>query len=132
MGGQDGFSRTVSKYSEESNTIMGGIKIHPGKWDLGLNLGYTVAEGGMDPYELRADDYVASHPSMSFDFSNSYSYSNMDVSRLDGNVHLKYNISETLWFRFWYRYVDYTDDDPYLYDTSGTVQWATVSAGWNF
>ncbi len=132
MGGQDGFSRTVSKYNEESNTIMGGIKIHPGKWDLGLNLGYTAAEGGMDPYELRADDYVATHPSMSFDFSQSYSYSNMDVSRLDGNVHLKYNISEAFWLRFWYRYVDYTDDDPYLYDTSGTVQWATVSAGWNF
>jgi hypothetical protein len=132
MGGQDGYSRTLSRYNEESDTVMGGIKIHPGSWNLGLSLGYTAATAGMDPFELRADDYVATHPSMSFDFSQSHTYSNIDVSRLDGNLHLKYTFNDGLWLRFWYRYVDYTDDDPYLYDTSGTVQWATVSAGWKF
>jgi len=132
MGGQDGFSRTLSKYNEESNTLLGGIKVHPGNWVLGLNLGYTTAEGGMDPYELTADDYVATHPSMSFDFADSYSYSNLDVSRLDGNLNLKYKFANAMWMRFWYRYVDFTDDQPYLYDTSGTIQWATVSVGWKF
>lgn len=132
MGGQDGYSRTMARYSEEANTLLGGIKVRPNNWTIGLHLGYTQAEGGMAPYELRADDYVATHPSMSFDFANSYTYSNLDVSRIDGDLNLKYTFTEGLWLRFWYRYVDYQDDQPYLYDTSGTVQWATITAGWKF
>jgi hypothetical protein len=132
MGGQDGFSRTLSHYDEEANTFMGGLKVHPGKWNLALSLGYTAATAGLAPFELRADDYVATHPSMTFDFSQSHTYSNIDVSRLDGDLNLKYSVSDMLWLRFWYRYVDFTDDDPYLYDTTGSVQWATVSAGWRF
>jgi hypothetical protein len=122
----------MSKYNEDSNTLLGGIKIHPGKFVLGINLGYTVATGGMDPYELTADDYVANTPSMTFDFSESYSYSQLDVSRLDGNINLKYKFTDAWWLRLWYRYVDYTDDKPYLFDTSGTVQWATFSVGYKF
>jgi hypothetical protein len=132
MGGQDGFSRTLSKYTEDANTLLGGIKIHPGQWVLGLNLGYTTATGGMDPYELTADDYEAITPSMSFDFSQSHTYSDLDVSRLSGDINLKYKFTDALWMRFWYRYVDFTDDQPYLFDTSGTVQWATASVGWKF
>ena len=132
MGGQDGYSRTLSKYSEEANTVMGGIKVHPGSWDLGLNLGYTVAEGGMDPYELTADDYVATHPPTIFDFSNTNTLSDLDVSRLDGDLMVKFRFSDAMWLRFNWRYVDYTDDAPYLYDTDGTVQWATLTAGWYF
>ena len=132
MGGQDGYSRTMARYTEEANSLIGGVKIHPNNWTFGINLGYTQAEGGMDQYELRADDYVATHPTMSFDFEQSYTYSNLDVSRLEADLNLKYNLTEDMWLRLWYKYVDYQDDQPYLYDTSGTVQWATISAGWNF
>ena len=132
MGGQDGYSRTMARYSEESNTLLGGFKVRPNNWTVGVYLGYTQAEGGMAQYELPADDYVATHPTMSFDFTNSYSYSNLDVSRLEGDLNLKYTFADGLWLRFWYRLIDYQDDQPYLYDTSGTVQWATFTAGWKF
>jgi len=132
MGGQDGYSRTMARYSEEANTLLGGFKVHPNNWTVGVYLGYTQAEGGMAQYDLPADDYVATHPSMSFDFSNSYSYSNLDVSRLEGDLNVKYTFTDGLWLRFGYRLVDYQDDQPYLYDTSGTVQWATFTAGWKF
>jgi hypothetical protein len=133
MGGQDGYSRTMLAYSETANSILAGVKIHPGDaWDLGINLAYTAAEGGMAPFELPADDYVATHPSMSFDFSRTNTYSNIDVSRFNVDAMLKYKVNEDLWLRFWYKVVDFSDRDPYLYDTSGAVQWATVTAGWNF
>ena len=48
----------------------------------------------------------------------------------DGMFKLKF--TEALWMRLWYKYIDFTDDAPYLYDTSGTVHVATVTAGWSF
>jgi len=133
MGGQDGFSRSMLKYNEESNTLMAGLKIHPGEnWDLGFNLGYTASEGGIDPFELTADDYVAITPTMSYDFSKTNTYSNIDVNRFNLDAMFKYKFTDDLWMRLWYQYVDFSDNDPYLYNTSGAVQWLTVSAGWYF
>ena len=133
MGGQDGFSRNMLNYTEESNTLMAGLKVHPGdRWDLGFNLGYTASEGGLDPFELPADDYVAITPTMSYDFSKTNTYSNIDVDRFNFDAMFKYKFTDDLWMRLWYQYVDFGDKDPYLYDTSGAVQWLTVSAGWYF
>ena len=132
MGGQDGYSRDLLATPKSPTPCSADSSFAPNKWTVGLYLGYTPAEGGMAQFDLPADDYVATHPTMSFDFSNSYSYSNLDVSRLDGDLNLKYTFSDGLWLRFWYRLIDYPDDQPYLYDTSGTVQWATFTAGWKF
>ncbi len=133
MGGQDGYSRDLLKYNETSNSILGGVKIRPGDhWDLGLNVTYTASEGGLDPFDLPADDYVAITPPMSYDFSKSHTYSNIDVDRLNFDAMLKYKINEDLWLRLWYQLADFDDKDPYLYDTTGMVQWATVTAGWSF
>ncbi len=133
MGGQDGFSRNILKYNETSNSILGGIKVHPGdRWDLGLNVTYTASEGGLDPFELPADDYVAITPPMSYDFSKTNTYSNIDVDRFNFDAMLKYKFDNDIWLRFWYQIADFDDNDPYLYDTTGMVQWATVTAGWSF
>jgi len=133
MGGQDGFSRDLLSYNEESNNIMAGIKIRPSdKWDLGFNAAYTEAEGGLDPFDLPADDYVAITPSMSYDFSKSNTYSTIDIERFNFDAMAKYSFSDNLWLRLWYKLVDFDDKDPYLYDTTGTVQWATITAGMSF
>ena len=133
MGGQDGFSRNVLNYNEESNSLLAGVKIRPGdKWDLGFNLSYTESEGGLAPFELPADDYVAITPPMSYDFSKTNTYSNIDVTRFNLDAMLKYKFNDDLWLRFWYQLTDFSDNDPYLYDTTGAVQWATITAGWSF
>ena len=133
MGGQDGFSRNILKYNETSNSILAGVKIHPGNsWDLGLNMTYTASEGGLDPFDLPADDYVANTPPMSYDFSKSNTYSNIDIDRFNFDAMLKYKFDNEVWLRFWYQIADFNDNDPYLYDTTGMVQWATVTAGWSF
>jgi hypothetical protein len=130
MGGQDGFSRDTVEYSEEANTILGGLKFHPGdRWKLGFSLGYTKAEASMGEFDLAADEYVAITPPMWFNWERTPSYSNLDVSRFNGDIELKFDIVKDIWLRFMYRYIDFTDDAPYLYDTSGTAQWATLWVG---
>ena len=133
MGGQDGYSRDLLAYNEESNSLLAGIKIKPSdRVGLGLDLGYTASEGGLDPFDLPADDYVAITPSMSFDFSKSHTYSTIDVNRFNVDATVKVKFTDKMWMRLWYKYIDFTDDDPYLYDTSGSVQLATISAGLSF
>ncbi|MGD8440065.1 MAG: MtrB/PioB family outer membrane beta-barrel protein [Holophagae bacterium] len=133
MGGQDGYSRSLLDYNEEASTLLAGLNIHPSdRWRLGFDVGYTAAEAGLDPFELPADDYVARTPPTSFDFSRTHTYSDLDVSRLNLDAMFKYKFTDAFWMRLWYRYVDYTDDAPYLYDTSGSIQWATASVGYSF
>lgn len=75
---------------------------------------------------------MATHPQSAFNFTSTNTYSDLDVSRIDGDLMVKFKFSDDFWMRFNWRYVDYTDDAPYLYDTSGTAQWATIAAGWYF
>ena len=133
MGGQDGYSRDLLHYTEESNSLLAGLKINPkDSWVLGFDFGYTTSEGGLDQFDLPADDYVAITPPMSYDFSKSHTYSKIDVSRFNFDAMFKLKFTDSMWMRLWYKYIDFTDDDPYLYDTTGTVSLATITAGWSF
>jgi len=133
MGGQDGYSDDQVSYDEESNSLLAGVKIHASeKWGLGVNLGYTTAEGGINPFDLPADDYVAITPPMSYDFSNTHTYSTIDIDRLNLDAMFKYKFTDSIWTRLWYSYIDYDDADPYLYDTSGSVSLLTLTAGFSF
>jgi len=133
MGGQDGYSDDQVSYKEESNSLLAGVKIHPSKkWGLGFNFGYTASEAGMNQFDLSADDYVAMTPTMSYDFSKSHTYSDLDMSRLNFDAMFKLKFTDNTWMRLWYNIVDFTDDAPYLYDTTGTVQIGTITAGWSF
>jgi hypothetical protein len=133
MGGQDGFQRTILEYEQSASTILGGVRIDPNeRWDLGLFLSYTEADAGLERFDLSAPDYSATHPSMSFDFSQSHTYSDLDANRFDGSFNVKYNVRDDFWLRFLYRYIDYVDDAPYMYDTSGNAEYASIVAGWYF
>ena len=133
MGGQDGYSRDMLDYSTDSNSLMAGLKYGTqDKLELGIDFSYMQAEAGLAPFDLSADDYVASHPSMSYDFSQSHTYSDLDSTRIDADVWAKIFFKENLWLRLRYHYIDYSDDAPYLYDTSGKYQYAAAALGWIF
>jgi hypothetical protein len=133
MGGQDGFSRDLLKYGETSTSVLGGLRFYLSKKaELGLNLAYTGSEAGLDPFDLPADDYVAITPPMTYDFSRSHTYSKLDVTRVDGDIDFKYEFDVGFWLRANYKYIDYKDDSPYMYDTTGAVSWATLAVGWYF
>ncbi|MCK5376387.1 MAG: MtrB/PioB family outer membrane beta-barrel protein [Acidobacteria bacterium] len=133
MGGQDGFTRDLLNYGSESNSLLAGFKYQANdKWDLGLDFSWTQAEAALSPFELSAPEYEATHPTMSFDFSQTHTYSDLDSTRIDADAWLKYWFNKGLWLRFRYHYIDFQDDAPYLYDTSGTFQYIAGALGWVF
>lgn len=112
---------------------MAGLKLKPAeRWELGLGLTWTSADAALDPFSLPADDYVATHPSMSFDFSHAHTYSDLDTTRIEGELTATYHINKTFWINAGYRYADFSDDAPYMYDTSGSISLYSLALGWNF
>lgn len=81
----------------------------------------------MDQLGLSAPEFSAMHDLQPYDYSMTHTFSDLDVSRFDGSAELRYQLTKTFSLRGLYRYVDYQDDAPYLYDTSGKVQ--IVSGG---
>jgi hypothetical protein len=130
MGGQDGFSRDLLNYSSDSNTLMAGLKYGAEKkMQLGIDLSWMQAEAALAPFDLPADDYVAITPPMTYDFSTSHLNSDIDNSRIDADLWAKFWFAEKWWLRLRYHYVDFQDDAPYLYDTSGKYQFAAAAVG---
>ncbi len=133
MGGQDGYARTMLHYDATTNTAMAGLKFHPNeRWDLSLDATWTSSDSGMDPFSLAAPGYVAHDPNTSFDFSRTYSYSDLDVTRFEGQFSVDYHVNKSFWVNGTVRYADFSDDDPYLYDTTGSVVIYSASLGWVF
>ena len=133
MGGQDGFSRDVLDYESNSNTVMAGLKYQVDKGaEFGLDISWMEADAALAPFDLPADDYVAITPPMSYDFSTSHLNSDLDVSRTDFDLWAKFWIDSKWWLRFRYHLVNYTDNAPYMYDTSGTYRYATAAIGMVF
>ena len=133
MGGQDGFSRDMLDYNSDSNTLMAGLKYQTkNKTEFGIDFSWMQAEAALSPFDLSADDYVETHPPMSYDFSTTHLNSDIDNTRIDADVWAKFWLNSGLWLRFRYHMVDFQDDAPYLYDTSGKYQYATAAVGWLF
>jgi len=112
---------------------MGGVRFNPSdRWDLGLNLTWTSSEAEMNPFQLPGDDYAATHPSTFWDFSRTPGFSNIDVSRVDVDLTVNYHINKAFFVGARYRYAKYDDNDPYLYDTTGTNELLYGFLGWTF
>jgi hypothetical protein len=130
MGGQAGFSRDMLDYTSESTTLMAGMKfLTASENEIGVDLSWMQAEAGLAPFDLPADDYVAITPPMSFDFSTSHLNSDLDNSRIDAEFWAKFWFDSKWWLRLRYHYVDFQDDAPYLYDTSGEYQFVAAALG---
>ncbi len=130
MGGQDGFSRDMLDYNSESNTFMAGVKYkNSKKLELGIDFTWMEAKAALAPFDLSADDYVETHPPMSYDFSQSHTYSDINSTRTDVELWGTFRFATDWWVRLRYHMVDYKDDAPYLYDTSGSYTFAAAALG---
>lgn len=107
---------------------MAGVNLRPAKpVTVSLVASYTASDFAMDPLTLNGGDFAAHHDIQPYDYSLTHTFSDLDLSRFDGTAELRYQLTKTFSLRGLYRYVDYQDDAPYLYDTTGKVQ--VVSGG---
>lgn len=121
------------RYESTSHIVTAGLTLRPGdRLHLGLQLNWAASTAGMAPFSLTSPEFTARVPLLVEDFSQTPSYSDLDVAQIDGSVSARYAVNDRVWIRGAYRYVDYDDTEIYLYDTSGRNHLVSLALGWNF
>jgi hypothetical protein len=131
--GQAGSSRDVFDYSTDNDVVFAGLNTNATeKLQLGFDIVYTNSDAALDEVGLNGAEWVATHPAQLYDFSDTDTYSDLDISRLEMTLNARYALSESSWLNGYYRYADFQDDAPYLYDTTGSVDEYGLSVGTSF
>ena len=85
---------------------------------------------------LATFDYVVDpgllNPNQSYDFTRTHENSDLDLSRVELSLGLRYDISEKVFLGGSYRWIDVTDDAPYRGDLDGEINFYSLSLGWIF
>lgn len=101
------------------------------KW--GVNLAWNSATAGLDPFRmLRGEQWSASKPNQWFNFTETHNYSDLDTERWVGKIFGQYYFNPEFWLWFGYTYQDFSDNAPYLYDTTGSADTFGARLGWSF
>jgi hypothetical protein len=133
MGGQDGYGRDLLTYDTDSDTLMAGVHVKPTeRFGLGLHFSWTESEAGMRQLEIDGGEYLDTHPTVVYDFSNSHTYSALDLSRREGSISAGYKVNETVNVKLKYHWINFDDNEPYLYDTSGSIDSYFAALIWKF
>ena len=121
-------------FNSTFQTLLAGFKVKPtDPLEIGIDLAWNTAEAAMDPFRfLEGELFAAEKPFQSYDFSQTYSHSDLDTTFLEAALEGSYRFNDRMYLSLGYRYLDYQDDAPYLYDTSGSVQFYRLGLGWYF
>jgi hypothetical protein len=116
------------------HTLLGGFDMKASeafKW--GMNLVWNTADAALDPFRMvRGEEWSAPKPNQWFNFTQTHTYSDLDVERVYGQIYGQFYFNETLWLWAGYTYQDYADNAPYLYDTTGSADTYAARLGWSF
>lgn len=135
MTGQFGSSRSLVNYETTSNTLSGGFNFKvASSFTLFANAVYNDADGSMDPFTISVtpDFNLDAKPNQNFDFSQTYLWSDLEISRTELEIGGTYDFSTALFITGAYRYIDLSDDAPYLVDVSGEADFYALSVGYRF
>lgn len=124
----------MTDYETKTHVVSAGFNLHPApKFDLGVSFNWALARASMGRLGLAADPaFLAKVTGMSYDFTSTPSFSDLDTANVDLLADATYRVNEQLFLRGAYRFIDFTDDAPYLYDTSGKNNLVYLSLGWAF
>lgn len=122
------------EYQSSSHTVLAGFSLQPTpSLEIVVDGSWTTADAAMAPFDFQVpEEFLAVNPNMSFDFARTYLNSDLDISRVELGVRARYSVNSRLFVRGSYRYLDYDDDAPYLYDTTGSVDVYGFGLGWEF
>ena len=76
--------------------------------------------------------HSTSNPNQSYDFSQANTYSDLDNEFWEAKLYGRYYVMRSLYLTAGYQYLDYQDNAPYLYDTTGSVDIYNFGVGWSF
>ena len=119
----------------ENNVYFLSTNVKPSdKVYFSLSLSMVDSTAGMNAIHFAPISTEAAErlPHGDYDFTEVNTYSDLDISKLELTGHLGINLSDTVGLTFGFLYDDYSDDDPYLVDTTGTVYWAWAGIRFTF
>jgi hypothetical protein len=124
----------VTDYENKTHVLSAGLNLHPDpKIDLGFSANWALARASMGEVGLSATAaFLAKVVGMSYDFTSTPGWSDLDTTNVDLMADATYRLSSQVWLRGAYRYVDFDDEAPYLYDTAGRNHLIYASVGWVF
>ncbi len=134
LSGQFGSAISQLEYESTSDTLSAGLTYKPStRVELGVDGVWNDADAAIESFDFSVPaEFLAANPNMSYDFAVTYLNSDLDVSRFELGVHGRFDVAESLGIIAGYRYLDFEDDAPYLYDTSGSVSLYSLGVGWTF
>ena len=101
------------------------------KW--GLNLVWNSADAALDPFRMvQGEQWSAAKPNQWYNFTQTHTYSDLDTERLYGTIYGQFSFKENLWLWGGYTYQDFSDNAPYLYDTTGSADTFAARVGFSF
>ena len=134
MSGQLGSAASQIEYETTSNTLSVGFAYQPSdKVEIAIDGVWNDADAAMETFDFDVPaEFLAANVNMSYDFTATHLNSDLDVSRFELGVHGRFGVADSFGIVAGYRYVDFEDDAPYLYDTSGSVSLYSLGVGWVF
>ena len=122
------------EYETTSNTLSAGFGYKPStKVEIAIDGVWNDADAAIETFDFAVPaEFLAANVNMSYDFTATYLNSDLDVSRFELGVHGRFEVVDRVGIVAGYRYVDFEDDAPYLYDTSGSVSLYSLGVGWVF
>lgn len=129
-----GSAITQIEYESTSNTFTAGLNYHASKKvEIGIDGVWNDADAALEAFDFDVPQaFLAANPNMSYDFTLTHLNSDLDVSRLELGIHGRFEVAERIGIVAGYRYLDFEDDAPYLYDTSGSVSFYNLGVAWVF
>ena len=103
------------------------------KFKWGLNLVWNSSDAALDPFRLvGGEQWSANKPNQWYNFTQTNTYSDLDVERWYGSIFGQYYIKENFWLWGGYTYQDFADNAPYLSDLTGRADTWAGRLGWSF
>lgn len=116
-----------------NHVLSGGFNLRPSdRLSLGVQLAYVTSTASIDPFDLSNPEFTERVPLLGLDFSRTPSFSDIDTDSVDARVEARLRLSDRVQVRGLYRWVDYDDDAPVLYDTSGRSSIFAISLRYGF
>ena len=100
---------------------------------MSLDAAWNSAQAALAPFRfLDGEAFAAARPNQSYDFSATHTHSDLDTTFVEIGLKAKYRVGERTFLTGGYRYLDFDDASPYLYDTSGSADFYSIGVGWTF
>jgi hypothetical protein len=122
------------KYEDDNNILTAGLNLRGSeKLDFALAFSWMNSKATMLPFSVTiTPEFAALVPKDTYDYQDTDGYSDIDVSRVYADLTARYRLNARTGLRGWYRYVNYSDEAPILYDTTGKNHVFGAAISWTF